>query len=228
MQDWCRYWVPERGGGLHAARAPGHEDPEAALEALAGDSDLEPFTRDEVKVAFARLQGPARGSDHWKAQEFRSLPDHAFDGLAVGLGLVEQEGRCPAKHQYIIEHLKPRGRGDQPLDQRPIGVLAKLYRGWAALRMDAVRRWHRGRKDQGNDWSWGSAKAPELKTRPGPRLSARRWLSGTAGTMRSCLWIAPGATRWCRSRTSQERPGGSVSPAGSPRWPSGSTGGRAS
>ena len=68
---------------------------------------------------------------------------------------MEQEGGFPAKYRYVLEYLKPPGRGDQPLDQRPIGILAKLYRGWAALRMDVVRRWHRARRDQGNEWSWG-------------------------------------------------------------------------
>ena len=85
MTAWCSYWQPEHCRGLHAAGAPGHEDPEASLSALAADSDRGPFTTDEVRRAFTRPQGPARGCDHWTAQELRVLPDHAFDGLAVGL-----------------------------------------------------------------------------------------------------------------------------------------------
>eukprot|EP00969_Alexandrium_andersonii_P067995 2999433-Alexandrium_andersonii.AAC.1 len=52
---------------------------------------------------------------------------------------VEAEGAFPMWLRCILVHLVPRGKGPQPLDQRPIGVLPKLYWVWAGARAVDIR-----------------------------------------------------------------------------------------
>eukprot|EP00969_Alexandrium_andersonii_P274880 12149301-Alexandrium_andersonii.AAC.1 len=53
----------------------------------------------------------------------------------------------------ILAHLTDKGQGPNPGVRRPIGVLARLYRLWAAARRKEVRSWRRNLQ---NDWAWGS------------------------------------------------------------------------
>eukprot|EP00972_Heterocapsa_arctica_P057798 8526643-Heterocapsa_arctica.AAC.1 len=46
----------------------------------------------------------------------------------------------------------PKEAGDAPTAQRPIGLLPRVYRIWAAARNPEVRRWA---KSRGQDDAWG-------------------------------------------------------------------------
>lgn len=119
------------------------------------DLPLRPLTAAGVRRAAQRQKGRGDGLDHWRRDELRALPEEAYEGLAVAYALVEEEGAFPDRLRATLEVLFGKGRGEEPLDQRNIGLLPRLYRVWAAARQGDVREW---REQSGHTWSWGAGR----------------------------------------------------------------------
>ena len=81
-------------------------------------------------------------------------------------GWSEALGSFPPGAQCVLEVLLDKGVGDQPLSQRNIGILSKVYRVWCKLRRNHLQDW---RKEKNWTWTWG--------TGPGRGAEDAAWLA---------------------------------------------------
>ena len=83
----------------------------------------------------------AAGSDGWKPDELKDLPDEALEALCAFFAVVEATGCWPSKlSSNLVAMLTKNGTAD-PGDRRPIVLLSAIYRLWAAARAAEMRGW---------------------------------------------------------------------------------------
>ena len=104
--------------------------------------------------------------DSWTTAELKSLPNVALQGLLHLFGRFEALGSFPPGAQCVLEVLLDKGAGAQPLSQRNIGILSKVYRVWCKLRRYHLQAW---RRQKNWTWSWGSG--------PGKGAEDAAWLA---------------------------------------------------
>ena len=151
LQEWASVWGADcpRGGSTFAeATAGAFQAPTAGL----GGEALGPIDIGDLRRAIRR-GGKGCGVDHWSREEMLALPDIALEALALVLRRIEEEGAFPSAARGIVEVLMTKGQGLALLDQRLIGILARTYRVWAALRQAPVRTWRAHRL---GGWAWGA------------------------------------------------------------------------
>ena len=144
LQQWSSLWVrPE----VQALECPSVQLP------VMPSMDLPPLTASRVQTAIRRKAGVALGPDSWSSTEMKALTPEAVHALACLLNLCEQHHQFPAASHDSIMVMLPKGQGILALSQRPIGILAKLYRVWASARNLEVKTWE---KSLGDSWTWGA------------------------------------------------------------------------
>ena len=86
----------------------------------------------------------AAGPDGWRVAELKLWRGPLLDWVADLLAVVETGGRWPEALRRGETVLLPKGGTNDPLDRRPITLLAILYRVWAGIRATELRLWLKG------------------------------------------------------------------------------------
>ena len=183
---WKRVGETHAPGAVHAARSA----PARPGDDCLGHEPLPPLTGEAVRRAACGQAGRGCGFDHWTSEELRTLPVEAFNALTAAHHLVEEEGAFLPQGLGTIEILFSKGKGDEPLMQRNIGLLPCIYRVWAAARQPVVKRW---RKDHGYAWAWSTDWAGARQ--PGRQRSTPRGPSADADLAPPSSTIAEAAMR---------------------------------
>ena len=82
--------------------------------------------------------------DGWRIAELKLWREPLLKRVADLLAVVESTGRWPEVLRRGETVLLPKGGTVDPLDRRPITLLAILDRLWASLRATELRAWMRG------------------------------------------------------------------------------------
>ena len=99
-----------------------------------------------MRGCFGKLPGgcwtkKAAGPDAWGFGELKRPPVAAFGDLARALHAFEIRGRWPAGLTGAVVVQVPKDGATDATGLRPIGLLASVYRLWAAARMGEIRGW---------------------------------------------------------------------------------------
>ena len=96
-----------------------------------------------MRGCFGKLPGGCRtkaaGPDAWGFGELKRLPVAAFGDLARALHVFEIRGLWPAGLTGAVVVQVPKDGATDATGLRPIGLLASVYRLWAAARMGEIR-----------------------------------------------------------------------------------------
>ena len=155
LQAWAGLWrahqaVPEAQGTF--------------VQDSLDDAPLPALKVQDLRACLAQPAGQGKGVDSWTGAELKSLPQVALQGLVHLYGRFEALGSFPPGAQCVLEVLLDKGVGDQPLSQRNIGMLPKVYRVWC--RRNHLQDWRRGKNWT---WAWG--------TGPGRGAEDAAWLA---------------------------------------------------
>ena len=130
--------------GLGGPAAHGQEAPQRGLAVLTG----------------------APGGDGWSVKRMRQWPAGAWRAIATLIDAVEHLGRWPEALRGGIICLTPKNgvqaSAQNPLEARPIVLLAQLYRLWAAVRAADLVRWIEFHKLSPLEDAQGNQAAEEL------------------------------------------------------------------
>ena len=132
---WWPLWQP---GPRGQAREPEFRHyPALPLRALEG-------TRLE-QAAWRCSESKAPGMDGWTLKRMKQWPSAVWRAVADMLQVVEISGRWPAALKGGLICLLPKNgvqaSAQNPLEARPVVLLAQLYRIWAAVRAQDLARW---------------------------------------------------------------------------------------
>ena len=132
------------GGGVVPRR------PQATLHCI-GESDAK-----EAIEAWSE-QGAA-AADGWSPAEWKLLPRSWRQKMAELLTLVEESGEFPEMAYHVPVIMLDKGKGPEPLKQRPISAAPILYRLWSSIRYKHMKTWllewaHPNATAPGKNWS---------------------------------------------------------------------------
>ena len=145
LNDWAEVWRAER------TQVSDQSLPREWLSCV-NPQEAPAVTVEEIRSSLHKPSGPGRGIDGWDKPILAALPDPALTILSHLFTAVERERCFPGPGRGTIVVLLSKGQGHQPLQQRPIGKLARLYRLWASIRLKLTRQW---RAERAWEWSWG-------------------------------------------------------------------------
>lgn len=134
---WWPLWRPEQDGRTRAPR----------FEQL-GEGSMPPLSVDMLWAA-CKSTGvdKAPGADGWTARHMCEWSGMAWEAVRELLVAVELAGRWPRKLQGGLVCLLPKGgispSIEDPLQARPVVLLAVLYRVWAKARAPWLAEWIR-------------------------------------------------------------------------------------
>ncbi len=132
---WNRWW---------GAEPIGSDEDLCGLRALAAANPLPPLGAEELwRIARSVSSHKAAGPDNWAFGELRLLPLDAFRVLADLFALFERLGQWPEGLRGAIVVQVPKPGAADATGLRPIGLMASVYRLWAAARVPVLRGWLR-------------------------------------------------------------------------------------
>ena len=103
---------------------------------------VEPLTAKCLRDAIAKMgSNKAAGLDGWRVAELKALPAPILECMAATLNDVERTGEWPRAIARAAVALIPKGKGPDPLQQRPITITSVMYRAWASARLKSVSPW---------------------------------------------------------------------------------------
>ncbi len=130
---WEKWWLQE---------ALGDDGDLAALWAAAVASPLPKLSWEKLRRAVNRYPPhKAGGPDQWQVQDLKGLPDDAFKHLATLLEVVEATGVWPVGLTGATVVKVAKDGAEDATGLRPIGLMAMVYRVWAATRGAEVLQW---------------------------------------------------------------------------------------
>ena len=104
--------------------------------------ELPILTGEELYEAVMAKKSTAAGLDGWAWNEIKALSRSWFVGLALVLRHIETIGQWPQGLLDAYIAMIPKAEGDStPIGQRPLCVLAVVYRLWASVRLVHLREW---------------------------------------------------------------------------------------
>ncbi len=132
---WSRWWQ---------AAPLGSDADLNGLQAVAVANPLSPLLAEDLwRVARGVSANKASGPDCWAFAELRLLPLDAFRVLADLFALFERLGQWPEGLRGAIVVQVPKPGATDATGLRPIGLMASVYRLWAAARVPTIRGWLR-------------------------------------------------------------------------------------
>ncbi len=110
-----------------------------------------------ARVAWKCPAGKAPGMDGWSIRRMWQWPTEVWQRIAEFLRLVEKLGRWPCALRRGLICLLPKNgvqaSAQNPLEARPVVLLAQVYRLWAAYRAADLAKWihHHGLQPVGTE-----------------------------------------------------------------------------
>ena len=82
------------------------------------------------------------GIDGWKVEELQILGMISLDKLAMLYQTIERAAKWPANLLEVPVTTLKKGKGDTPLQVRPISLTSHIYRMWAEIPWVHLQPWH--------------------------------------------------------------------------------------
>ena len=101
--------------------------------------DANPFEVPDITAAMiaeviAQMKPSSPGIDGWKVEELQILGMVSLDKLAILYQIIERAAKWPAHLLDVPVTALKKGKGDTPLQVRPISLTSHIYRMWAKIR----------------------------------------------------------------------------------------------
>jgi hypothetical protein len=95
-----------------------------------------------IAEVIAQMKPSSPGIDGWKVEELQILGMISLDKLAMLYQTIERAAKWPANLLEVPVTTLKKGKGDTPLQVRPISLTSHIYRMWAKIRWVHLQPWH--------------------------------------------------------------------------------------
>ena len=118
---------------------------ELKARAIEQAKELKPISSAQIRQTLVHVPNKKEGIDGITyVSRFEEMPDEALSNLTWFYNEIEATGQWPQSVQHVAITLLPKNSKAE----RPIGLLATVYRLWAKMRRFLVVRWAREYRHQ--------------------------------------------------------------------------------
>ena len=150
--------------------------------AIAQAKDLKPISSEQIRQTLVYVPCKKEGMGGATFQDLKEMPDEALSNLTWFYRQIEEIRQWPQGLQQVVIALLPKNKKAE----RPVGLLATIYRLWAKLRRFLIVRWS---NDYHSKAPWDYAREHYTVFDAACLRQARGEMSGVTHTAQIFWWL---------------------------------------